>query len=457
MIWTLIKKEMLAQILSIRFYVSIALAFIFLIPATYILATDYGWLHREMGPFIKEGFYTWGGRWYWLSRDIPILRVLATGLDEELSLRSPNTVFNGPLFAENSNFVHNPLHYLLSNLDFVFFINIVGSLLAFAFTYDAISGERQRGALRLIFVNSIPRSLFLLSKWIGSYASFAITLVPALMGVIIVLYVHPDVDFRVSDWGATLFIFLLSFLYISAFFTLGLFVSCLTKNPKTTLIVLLTLWVVLVLVIPSFSPFLAAKLRPVRSIHQVEAQIASLWQDAHIRFVKEDEDFVQTHGRDWKTWSQSEKDTYNRMKNEQTRKRINLSVGEIARVRQTFINELQQQARVSQYLALISPSAGFVFLVSDIAHTGIESERDFRRAVIRYRSRYAEYVDKHIAKTGDYTRLERIDKNDVPPFKYKEITIPEAIAAYLPNFIVLLLYSALFFFGAQIIFTSSQL
>jgi ABC-type transport system involved in multi-copper enzyme maturation permease subunit len=456
MFWTLIRKEMLDQILSIRFYVSIALAFIFLIPATYILATDYGWLHREMGPFIKEGFYTWGYSWYWLNRDIPTLRVLATGLDEELSFRSANEAYSGPFFSENyCYFVHNPLRYLFSNLDFVFFINIVGSLLAFAFTYDAISGERQRGTLRLIMTNSIPRPLFLLSKWIGSYASFVITLLPALMGVIIVLYTHPDVSFRTSDWSATLFIFLLSFLYISAFFTMGLFASCLTKNPKTTLIVLLTLWVILVLVIPNFSPFLAAKLRSVRSIHQVEAQMASLKQDASQRFVKEQNNLIQ--GRRWDALNDSEKEAVSRIRDEYRRQAMKLSVGEIARIRQAFINELQEQAKVSQYLSFISPSASFVFLTTDIAHTGIESERDFRRAVIRYRSQYAEYVDKYIAKTGEYTKLYRIDKNDVPNFSYREITISQSIAAHFPHFIVLLLYSALFFFGAQVVFTRSQL
>ena len=57
MIWPLIRKEILDQILSIRFSISLILAFVCLIPGTYALATHYGWLHREMGPLINEGFY----------------------------------------------------------------------------------------------------------------------------------------------------------------------------------------------------------------------------------------------------------------------------------------------------------------------------------------------------------------------------------------------------------------
>ena len=182
MIWTLIHKEILDQILSIRFYISLALALLFLVPATYMQATDYQWLHREMGPLLKEGFYTppnYGS--YWLNRDIPTLRVLATGLDEELSLRSRNRAWTGLAF-NNRKFVHNPLPALFSRLDFVFFINIVGSLLAFAFTYDAVSGERQSGTLRLIMTHAISRPLFLLAKFFGSYISFVVSLLPALVG-----------------------------------------------------------------------------------------------------------------------------------------------------------------------------------------------------------------------------------------------------------------------------------
>ena len=40
MLLTLVRKEILSQILNIRFYVSFALAFLFLIPATYVLTTD---------------------------------------------------------------------------------------------------------------------------------------------------------------------------------------------------------------------------------------------------------------------------------------------------------------------------------------------------------------------------------------------------------------------------------
>lgn len=456
MIWVLLKKEILQQILSIRFYVSFVLALVLLTLSAYMLATDYGWLHREMGPLMKEGFYTEGFSWYWLNRDLPTLRVLATGLDQELSLRSGNESFRGPNFINSRKFVHNPNHCLISRLDFVFFISIVGSLLAFVFTYDAISGERQRGTLRLMMASSTPRAVLLLAKFLGSYLSFLIALAPALVGVILVLHLHPDVQLSARDWQMTCSLFLLSLLYLCVFFMLGIFASCVTREPKTTLTVLMALWVLLVLVIPNLSPFLAVRLYPVRSLHEAEAQIAALRDELRQQTMRELRDSMPISN--WDTLTQAEREALWRLWDETyTLNLMTFSAGESASIRTAFLNEIAQQARISQYLSMISPSAAYVFLASDLANTGLESEWGFRRAVLRYRRQYAEYVDRYIAKTGDSDRLWRVRKEESPPFEYRGLTTVQATAAHLTQFMMLVLYSVLFFLGAQVVFLRSQL
>ena len=458
MIWTLIRKEMLDQILSIRFSISLILACVFLVPATYILAEDYGWLDKERGPFMKAGFYP-RKSWYYLNRRLPSVGVLATGLDQELSLSCQNEGLGaGPLF-HNLTFVHNPNRYFFSSLDFVFFVSIVGSLMAFAFTYDAISGERQRGTLRLVMTQPIARALFLLSKFLGSYISFVISIAPALMGVIVVLVLHPDVELRTSEWGAAGFLLLLAMLYLSGFFMLGLFVSCVTNTPKITLTALLTLWTILVLVIPNFSPFLASKLRPIRSLHEVEAEIAAMRRDYREPTRQKVNDFTQQHGGNWETLTEAEKETIGKMWDEYGRQTMKLrTTGEAAKLRIAFLNEVEAQAKMGETLSLISPAAAFIFLASDIAQTGLESERDYRRAVFRYRRQYGEYQDQQIAETGDYgSAFHAANADTAPPFVYRGISLSQAVGAHTPQFLVLVLYSVLFFFAAQIAFIRAPL
>ena len=459
MVFTLLGKEMRDQMSSLRFAVSLVLAFLFLVASTYMLASDSSWSRRLTftGEKLKDHLYTNLYSWYWVTRDVPALRVLATGLDEDVSLAMNSTVTNGPRRQNNRSLVHNPNRYFFSQLDFIFFINIVGSLLAFVFTFDAVSGERHRGTLRLVMANSVPRPLFLLTKFLGSYLSFLLSFLPALISVVLVLYLHPDIGFRTSDWATTSFLFLLALLYLSGFFMLGLFASCVTRNPKTTLTALMMLWVIMVLVVPNFAPFLASKLRPVRSVYEVQAQANGLLEALSQQFREQANGFVQEHGGDWEALSSEEMEIVEQIANEYRRSVMNMQVREGAEVRYSFIREVETQTRLSQILSFIFPSDTFVFLATDVAHTGIESEQNFLRAVLRYRRQYAEHVNQYIDETGDYEIFRRIPKADPPDFVYQEIPALEVIAGRLPHFMVLVLYPLLFFLGAQIAFIRARL
>ena len=459
MFWTLIKKEIHDHILSARFAVSMILALIFLIGSTLMLAMDGTWAGRQLytGYKLKDYLYTNKYSWYWMNRDLPTLRVLATGLDEELSLNANSEAIMGPQFENNRQFVNNPNRYLFSQLDFVFFFNIVGSLLAFVFTYDTISGEYRRGTLRLMLINSIPRPLLLAAKFLGSYLSLLTSLLPALISVILILYLMPNVNLRPSDWVATLFLFLLALLYLSVFCVLGLLGSCLTRHPKTTLTTLMALWVVIVLVIPNFSPFLAAYLRPVPSVYEVHENMRRLTGDIWQQNQEEVAAFIQEHGGDPAALSDAEKQTIDQIRAKAARRQMNLSVGNAAEIRQDFINAVEAQADLNLSISLISPSAAFVYLATDVANTGILSEWSFRRAVIRYRHQYAEHVNRYIEETGDYEILHRILKADPPDFVPPKFFLSDVIAMHFNLLVALLLYSVVLFFAGQVVFMRKPL
>ena len=459
MFWTLIKKEIHDHILSIRFAVSMILALIFLIGSTAMLSVDKTWAGRQLytGYKLKDYLYTNKYSWYWMNRDLPTLRVLATGLDEELSLNANSEAIWGPQFENNRQYVHNPNRYLFSQLDFVFFFSVIGSLLAFVFTYDAISGEHRRGTLRLLLINPISRPLLLSAKFVGSYLSLITSLLPALVSVILLLYLMPNIHLRPSDWVATLFLFLLVLLYLSVFCVLGLFGSCVTKHPKTTLTTLMTLWVVVVLVIPNFSPFLAASLRPIPAVHEVQRNIRELGRVINQQGREDIENFIQEHGGDYEALSDVEMRVINQIHAEVERKEMNLSVGKVAEIRQDFINKVEAQADLNLSMSLISPVAAFVYLATDIANTGILSEWDFRRAVIRYRNQYAQHVNNYIEETGDYEILHRILKADPPDFIPPKFFLSDVISMHFNLLVVLLLYNVVFFFAGHVLLIQKPL
>ena len=88
------------------------------------------------------------------------------------------------------------------------------------------------GTLRLMMANPISRALILLTKFLGSYLSFVISLIPVLIGVILLLYLQPDLHFSSSDWRAAIFLFLLAMLYLCPIFMLGRVCFLCNQRPQ---------------------------------------------------------------------------------------------------------------------------------------------------------------------------------------------------------------------------------
>ena len=149
--------------------------------------------------------------------------------------------------------------YVLGNLDFLFIVGTVFSLLALLFTFDAVAGEREAGTLRINLSNPLPRDLFLWSKLIGGYIVFVVPfLVSFLLGLLLLAWQgFPLGELKVAL--PVLCLTLISLLYIAVFFAIGVFISTYLDNAKTALIVAFTFWVLAVLVVPR-GAFVAAKL-----------------------------------------------------------------------------------------------------------------------------------------------------------------------------------------------------
>jgi len=208
-----------------------------------------------------------------------------TGIGDEMFTRALTPVYDQPQYLQGE-FLHNPVPLLFPAIDFVFIVGIVTSLIAIAFTYDLIVGEKQKGTLRLILSNSVPRHYVLSAKWLGSFLSFLIGYVPGLLTVLLYMELHPAILLSGADYISILIIDLLSILYAACFFSLGLFVSCRCSDSRTSLLILLMLWTLLTLIIPSISAYVGAMLRPIPPPYQVEKQVQLIQQEAYSKTLE---------------------------------------------------------------------------------------------------------------------------------------------------------------------------
>ena len=139
----------------------------------------------------------------------------------------------------------------VTKVDWGFIVGYVLSLVALLFTFDAISGERESGTLRLMLANSVPRHTALIGKFLGAFISINIPFALAVLVNLLVISTANDVHLSTEAWGRLGIIFFIALLYTCLFLALGLLVSARVQRSSVGLVVLLLVWVVFVVFTPN--------------------------------------------------------------------------------------------------------------------------------------------------------------------------------------------------------------
>jgi len=175
----------------------------------------------------------------------------------------------------------NPFLSIFLAIDVIFVFKIVLSALAILFAYNTISGERENGTLKLVLSNPVPRDLLVLGKYLGGILSlFPIVVISFTVGIVIA-YASPATDFDIGDLLRLVMILIVSLLYVSICYLLGMLLSVWTKAAATTLILSMFIWGILTIVHSNIATFAVAKFPLHKSQPEREArqQIGKIWED----------------------------------------------------------------------------------------------------------------------------------------------------------------------------------
>ena len=156
----------------------------------------------------------------------------------------------------------------VSQVDWAFIIGSILSLIALWFTFDAFSGEREQGTLRLMLANAIPRHTVLIGKFLGALLSISIPFALAVLVNLLLISTASAVHLTTEAWGRLGIIFCLALLYTSLFVALGLLVSARVQQSAVSLMVLLLMWVTLVVFMPSTLASIASSFSPATSFDE---------------------------------------------------------------------------------------------------------------------------------------------------------------------------------------------
>ena len=333
----------------------------------------------------------------------------------------------------------NPLFDLFTTPDFSYVVNLVASLLAVLFVFDAICGEKERGTLKLLMAQSVPRDLVLLAKWMGGYIALAVPFLVAVLGGLSYVYLTGTFILHGDDLVRLGLLVGLSLLYLAACFALGMFISTVTHKASTSLLIALFAWVCWLVVIPNLSPVLAERWKPVPTQQIVTAEKASVDRETRLRV-----DRVQQ--RMWESGKKAEE------AEEEIIQEGNRRKNKLDRYYQQSLND---QIELSKALTRLSPAASFTLASTEIAQTGANLFVRFEQAYKRFQSQiedFREAAEKVQEETGEEVASDWFDENPVPTLRLSHLQLDDTFEAITTDILLLVVYCVLFFLLSYLFF-----
>ena len=299
-----------------------------------------------------------------------------------------------------------------------FVLQTLAPLLVIFLAYGAVAGERERGTLRLMAAQGLAPSQMLTGKLVAHGLVVGLILAPAALALVAATLV---------GWappGPALLLLLIYGLYLAIWAVGAVLISALARRSRDALIVLVSVWMVLVVLIPRTLPEIAARLQtPTRietdiAIHEDLAKIGDSHDPDDPYFsafkaktlakygVQRVEDLpVQWSGLVGMEGERLTSQLFDRY------------------AREAFAREQAQNGFVRGF-GVVSPVIALRQASMSLAGTDIESHQDFLDQVERYRYAFVQALNRMQVEqipnrnAGEDPRIAASNWKHVPGFSY---------------------------------------
>ena len=506
MLTTLIRRELLDNLMTFRFAVAVLIMLLLVVANTAVLIKDYERRLAAYNTALKtehrrsQGLKTYSGGRLNVARPPNPLSIFNVGLDKRLG----NEIwishgFVPTLWDTGTYKLTNPLLNLFTAIDIVFIFEVVLSLIALIFAYDAITGERERGTLRLVVTHPVRRGQILLAKYISAMLCLLVPLLMSLLLAIILLTTSTVISLSTADFLRIGGIILSSIVYLSVFYLIGMLISAVTRRTGTALMLAMFVWGFWVLVYPN--AVLAAIAPPQTSQPRMVSayeEIKQIWEAfdrerkqflANDAFPGEDPDFGMVDvDPNWIWGSGHEyfhKDSsalrydYHAVSNidklsEASKPQVPHAQDYYRFLGPRIVNAAErawlvrkqaletifvQPAIVDRILLRGSPVGMYDAATQAWVGTDLHGLRDFFQAARRYRRTLIDYYyDKNAFGAEQWFSADKgaVDWNSLPQFSFQRSDVAINAARAFPDICLLLLINLVLFIGIFLVFQRSE-
>ena len=466
MIRQIICKEVLENLLSLRFMLSLLLVIFLFAASGFVFVNKY---KQQADDYWKEtnknlsALSEQAKQLYKLAlyeqeiyRKPTPLSLCAEGFEKSL----PNC-FRFDTFAIGLPEIKGQSNFMLphfSDIDWVFIISLIFSFVALVFTYNSICGEKEAGTLRLMLAGSIPRYKVLIAKYFGVMLTIGIPLFIGLLVSLIIVITSNVTVFSRLDWLKIVTIVFLSFLYLSLFVLLGMFISSRTVYSANCIVILLLVWVGLVILIPSFGRIISDVSCKSPTGVELERKLSEVAAEA---------------------WNNSEKygeragnmshDLANPMNNPPARARLRNAVTNAQnQVIEDHHNKMLTQVFTGRDFTCFSPAVIYQRASEAIAGTGVNHCVSLYQQIKQFQASFKEYVRSKDSEDPESLHLinpetgtarswktishKPVDFDTVPKFQERDLALGESLQLAIWDIGLLALFNLVFFAAAFVSF-----
>ena len=334
-----------------------------------------------------------------------------------------------------------------TTLDWSFIVGYVLSFVAILFTFDSISGELERGTLRLTLANAIPRHTVLMGKFLGVFISINIPFTIAVLMNLILISTADAVQLNPEAWGRLGILYGIIILYICLFIALGLLISAAVRESGVSLVVLLLIWV-------SFVVFMPNTLASIGSRTSVPIANMKFWNQ-RIQIADEAREAYQDkYGDSQTTPSVHVLGEY-----------VTSEAAEHERFNEAYLKQQIEQGKRARAITRISPAAIIQRLFESFAGTGFERHLQFIENVQRYAREYREFVidtdradpeSLHVIGIQEGMSQKPVNPEAIPKFK-DTLSLNRDFNAAATDLLLLVLFLIVLVSGAYLSFVRLEI
>lgn len=411
MLRLLIEKELSELINSKKFlWLSVTSGLLILISVylgiqQYETAREHQHISDQLSYQMQQQETSYGSLSKIVHRDTPALLPFIKGVHGNIGRRAVVSRYgSGNLLR--SPYADHPIYALFGTLDLSIVVQLVLTLFALLLTYDSVTRERERGTLKLLFSNDLPRVTFVFGKWIGISAGLLLVLIiPFLLGLLMIQLA--EIPLSGPEWLRLIQFGFASALLLLVFTALGVMVSSFSTKGSYSFVSLLMIWIIFALILPRTSVMTAGSFIDATTQTEIDGLVSAREQELRGTYQKDLVTRWEERGRILDELPEEEHDSKRdelqeswMQEDEQARLDMRKNIQEYRiKVREEADNEQAYRERAGLLMAQLSPVAAYQILGMNLASVDVRLKRRYQERINRFKADFDAYTAEMQAKS----------------------------------------------------------